>query len=250
MRGLSLLTGWRWLALVVAGGLAVAASVEAHPISTSFSSASVTFVAALGFIVAGLTAFFWYVDRKDLVRLAQEGREHPADAESSREAARKARIRPRLDYEITHEEAGEGQVRNTIWLMNHGPGIATSLALTFDALTAADVGSKPLGEIWTDPSVLRKASRIGPFLRSSLAVGSVNRVPIFRDSDKGSTGASKLPLGSSDVKTYTLLRVKAECTDVEGGPVDSIFDVLQKRGGFYTEKNGQRTWVESWRLLS
>jgi len=245
-----LLSGWRWYALVVAGGMILIAAILAPQISTNLSVLGITFTAVLGFIATGLTAFYWYLDRQDRAARVPEDQDRGASRESRREAARKARIRPRLDYEMTSESAGEGHFRNTIWLLNRGPGRAAALELTFDAVNVPDLGTRPLGEIWADPLILAKAQRIGPFHRSDLPVGSTNKVPIFRDSESPSTGEITLPLRSSDVGAYTLIRVKAECSDIDGTPVAAVFDVLQKAGGFDVERSGAKHWVESWRLLS
>jgi hypothetical protein len=245
-----LLVGGRWAALVVAGGLVAGVIVFAPLVSAIWSQEAATVAAFAGFVAVGLIAFFWASDRASpMAPLPGDGAGR-AKSESPADVPRKARIRPRLDYEMTQESAGEGFFRNTIWLVNRGPGGAAALRLTFDALTEADVGTRPPGEVWSDPAVLARARRFGPFRRPGLAVGGSHRVPIFRDSDNPSTGGIRLPLGSSDVAEYSVLRVKVECTDGSGAPVDAVFDILQKAAGYYEGPTGQRRWVDSWRLLS
>ena len=59
----------------------------------------------------------------------------------------------------------------------------------------------------------------------------------------------------SDVHPQVVVRrrgtdFEVECSDAEGDPVDAVFDILQRAGGFYAGPTGQRHWVDSWRLLS
>lgn len=93
----------------------------------------------------------------------------------------------------------------------------------------------------------RSNPRAGPFRATGLAVGAVNELPIYKDSEEPSTGAARLPLGSSDLSSFGKVRWEAKCIEADWRPVPAESAVSERAGGFYGSVYGRR-WVQGWRL--
>ena len=233
-----LLSGSRWAAIVVAGFLIVAAAFVAFSGTVVLSVPGATFTAGLGLISTGLTAFFWYVDRKDRIQI-----------DAQRTLARLADTRPYLEFQQEVLDGGEGHLRREVWLLNHGPGSANSLVITLDGLEAKALGSVAQSKAaWTLPAIEAQAAHRGPFRRAGLAPGASNRVLIYRDADVQSTGGTQLPLGPNDIAQFCIVRLNVNCRDADGRVIEPCTGYLERTGGYYTPRFNSMVWINGWGL--
>lgn len=238
MKATPLLAGRRWIAVLVAVALLSLAGYVAFSGAVALSISGVTFTAGAGLISTGLTAFFWYIDRTDRIR-----------SDARQNAARRADIRPNIDFEMELSDAGQGYNRREVWVLNHGPGSASNMELWIDCVAAADLGgSPPAAASWKIEGIASKARHYGPFPRGGLAPGSANRVCVYRDSDAPSTNLSQFPIGPSDLNPYALVRFRVTCRDIDGLDIDPSIAFLQKMGGYYIQYPNMTRWIESWGL--
>jgi uncharacterized membrane protein len=233
-----LLSGSRWVAVLVAAVLVTVAAVVFFRGYLVLSVSGAAFTAALGLISTGVTAFFWYADRHD--RLLNEARQ---------ERARQADTRPVLEFQQEVLDAGGGYSRREIWLLNHGPGSASELVISVDGLTGADLGSTAQSRAaWSATEIVERARHLGPYPRAGLAAGVTNRVLVYRDSEAPSTGGAQLPLGPNDLSGFVLVGLSANCKDADGRDIGPCTGYVSRVGGYYRSYSTVSGWIDSWGL--
>ncbi len=248
MKPPSLLAGYRWVALIVAAMLVVGAGFLAYFSTVRLTLSNATFTALVSIIGTALTVFFWVVDRQDRLAAQRSREESDSELRAQAEVVRRADVRPHLEFIMSTDDAGGGYFRNSIRLVNHGPGSATEVQISGHGLTATDVGTRALESVWTNPDLRSRARNFGPFRQAGLAVGVDNGTLTYRDSELPSTGGVTLPLGSSDFPNLQYIRLRADCIDGDGRQVEPVFGVMEKAGGFYVSQYNVNRWVEGYRL--